>query len=423
MEKSKLREVIADGMDFFLEKKDLIKRDIDMQKYVGTKQIVVISGVRRCGKSSLIHLIKDDVKDMKNECGILYVNFDDERLSGILPEDFNNIFSIFLEDFNPDKKSMYFFFDEIQNAHGWEKFLNRMYERSVKIFVSGSNATLLSSEIATSLTGRNTVVELYPFSFKEYLLLNRENAEITGLSTTKRATLKNHFEDYLNYGGFPLVIKEKNKEILKDYYNDIFYRDVIARHSVTKVREMKLIGNFLASNIGKIYSYNTLRNISGLNSLSTVKNYLDYFRDAFIFFSVDKYSYSLKSQIFSSKKVYCIDHALAREVGFGFSENLGRVLENIVFIELKRRKKEIYYYEDTYECDFLIKEKNKITQAVQVTKELTEENRKRELNGLLGAMKQYKLNEGIILTEDQDDVIEMDGKSIVLKPIWLWLLE
>ncbi len=424
MEKSKLRQVIVDSMEFFHEKKDLIKRDIDLQKYLRTKQIVVISGVRRCGKSSLLHLIKDAQKDIKNDYSILYLNFDDERLAAMQPEDFNTIYSIFLEDFCHDKRNVCFFFDEIQNAQGWEKFLNRMQEQSIKIYVTGSNAALLSSEIATSLTGRNTVLDLYPFSFGEYLQLNKEEyASVSSLSTAKKASLKNHFKNYFNYGSFPLVIKEKDKGILKDYYNDIFYRDIIVRHSVTKVREMKLIGSFLASNIGKIYSYNTLRNISGLNSLSTIKNYLDYFKDAFIFFSLDKFSYSLKTQINTSKKIYCIDHALAREIGFGFSENYGRFLENLVFIELKRRKKEIYYYADTYECDFLVKEKNKITQVIQVTRELVEENKKRELEGLLAAVKQYKLNSGLILTEDQEDVIEIDGKTVILKPVWQWLLE
>lgn len=423
MLKSRLRDIMADQREFFFEKKDLIKRDIDIDKYIRTQQIVVISGVRRCGKTSLLYLIKDKIIETTDKNNILYMNFDDERLINIVAEDLNEIYSLFLEDFSPNQKKICIFFDEIQNISGWEKFLNRMYEKGIKIFVTGSNGTLLSSEIATSLTGRNVVLELFPFSFKEYLVLNREVYDLKTLTTSKKSVLKKLFKEYYIYGGFPLILKEKNKEILIDYYNDIFYRDVIARHSITKVKEMKIIGNFLSSNIGKIYSYNTLKEISGLKSLSSIKNYLDFFRDSFLFFTMEKFSYSFKQQMLSSKKIYSIDTGLALEIGFSFSENAGRLLENIVFIELKRRGKETYYHNDKHECDFLIKDKNRIVAMIQVTKELTDDNRKREMSGLLEAMNIYKRDEGLILTEDQEDIIEIEEKMIVLKPVWLWLLE
>ncbi len=421
MLKSTFNEILLDQRESFFEKKDLIERNINLEKYIKTRQIVVISGVRRCGKSSLLYIIKEKIAKKINQKNMLYVNFDDERLVDIQPENFNEIYLWFLEKFNPEKGKICFFFDEIQNTKGWEKFLSRMYDTGIKIFVTGSNATLLSSEIATALTGRNLVLELYPFSFKESLLLSG----ITDLdyTTLKKAGLKAHFNDYVRFGGFPLVLKEKQRDILADYYRDVFYRDIISRHSVTKIKEIKLIGNFLSANIGKQISYNTLKNISGVNSLSTIKNYLDYFRSSFLFFTIEMFSYSLKKQILSSKKVYGVDTGLVLEVGFSFSGNSGRLLENIVFLELKRRGFEIYYYSEKYECDFVLKGKTKIINVVQVTKEITPENEKREYGGLIDAMEAYGLKEGIILTEDTDDSVSLDEKTIIIKPVWKWLLE
>ena len=423
MLKSKLKEIMLDQREDFFKEKKLMQRDINLKKYINTQQIVVITGIRRCGKSSLLYTIKDELLKKINENNILYLNFDDERFINFSTDNFNNIFSIFIEEFNPEQDKIVFFFDEIQNALGWEKFLNRMYEKEIKIFVTGSNATLLSSEIATSLTGRNMVLELFPFSFKEYLKLNNETFEISKLTTVKKTMLKRKFTKFISFGGFPQVLKEKNKELLKDYYNDIFYRDIIARHSITKVNEMKKISNFLASNTSKIHSYNSLKNISGIKSISSIKNYLDYFENSFMFFGLSKYSYSLKKQMFGSKKIYCIDTGLATTVGFSFSKNSGRLLENAVFIELRRRGKELYYHLEKNECDFIIKDKNTIVSAIQVTKELNHKNEKRELQGLLNALNTYGLNFGLILTEDQEDLIKIDDKTIELKPIWLWLLE
>ncbi|MCD6229677.1 MAG: ATP-binding protein [Candidatus Diapherotrites archaeon] len=423
MLKSRLKEIMLDQRESFFEKKELMQRDIGLKKYINTQQIVVITGIRRCGKSSLMYIIKDEILKKTDKNNILYLNFDDERFIDLSADDFNNIFSIFLEEFNPEQNKIVFFFDEIQNAFGWEKFLNRMYEKGIKIFVTGSNATLLSSEIATSLTGRNVVLELFPFSFKEYLKLNNETFEISKLTTIKKTKIKRRFNEYIALGGFPQVLKEKNKELLKDYYNDIFYRDIIARHSITKVNEMKKISNFLASNISKIHSYNTLKDISGIKSISSIKNYLDYFENSFMFFGLSRYSYSLKKQMLGSKKIYCIDTGLATAVGFSFSKNSGRLLENMVFIELCRRGKETYYHLEKNECDFVIKDKNTIISAIQVTKELEHKNEKREFQGLLNAMDAYGLDSGLILTGDQEDIIRINGKTIELKPIWLWALE
>jgi predicted AAA+ superfamily ATPase len=175
------------------------------------------------------------------------------------------------------KKEPVFFFDEIQNVNQWEKFVNRMYEKGLKLFVTGSNANLLSSEIASSLTGRNKLIELYPFSFSEYLRKIKKTYDLQKLSTKSKNLLKSDFNDYIQLGGFPLVIKEHDLELINSYFQDILYRDIISRYKLIQVNEIKQIGLYFASNVGKLFSYSTLQQITGLKSTASVKNYLEYF--------------------------------------------------------------------------------------------------------------------------------------------------
>lgn len=414
MNKERLKEIMLDQQTVFNHKRQLIERDIDIQKYINTRLVVVISGIRRCGKSSLLYLIKEAM-NLSNP-DYCYLNLDDER---IIPDIdiLDRVFNLHIEMY---QKEPVFFLDEIQNIPHWEKFVNRMYEQDIKIFVTGSNAHLLSSEISTSLTGRNKQIELFPFSFAEYLRFNKKIYDLDKLTSKSKALLINDFNHYMQTGGFPLVVKEDDTEIINAYFQDIIYRDIVARYRLTQVNEIKQIGLYLASNVGKLFSYATLQRISGIKSSSSIKNYLGYYRQSYLFFYLKKFDFSIQKQMMNSKKAYSIDPAFANRLGFAFSENKGRLIENIVYIELLRRGKEVYYYSGKNECDFLIKEGFNITCAIQVCYQLDETNQQREYNGLQEAMQTYHLKTGLMITAETENIVPTDQIQIV--PIWKWLL-
>lgn len=416
MNKDKLREVLIDQKDFFNSKKNLISRDIELGKYINTRQVVVISGIRRCGKSSLLFLIKKEMR--LKEAEYCYFNFDDER---IIPDAtiLEDIFNLHLEIYG---KQPILFLDEIQNIYRWEKFVNRIYEQGIKVFVTGSNARLLSSEISTSLTGRNKCIELFPFSFSEYLRFINAEYKLQNLTSKEKALLLKNFNNYAQKGGFPLVVREDDTELINDYFRDILYRDIIARFRLSKVVELKQIGLFLAANVGKLFSYSTLQKISGIKSLSSIKTYLEYYEQSYLFFYLKKFDFSIKKQIMNPKKTYIIDPAFANRLGFRFTENKGRILENIVFIELLRHGKEIYYYSGKNECDFVLKEGINITTAIQVCYQLNPKNIKREYNGLKEAMQIYGLEKGTLITAYQTERPEEIPDEIEILPAWKWLL-
>jgi len=417
MNKERLKEIMLDQKEVFADKSDLIERDIPLDTYIKTSQMVVVTGVRRCGKSSLLFLIRQRMQ--LSDADYCYFNFDDERIipESSLPESIDNLHR---EQYG---KEAILFFDEIQNVKGWEKFVNRIYEQGRKIFITGSNASMLSSEIATSLTGRNKTLELLPFSFNEYLRYKKVVFDINKLSTKDKTRIISAFNSFLTKGGFPLVIKEDDLEILDAYFKDILYRDIIARYRLSRVDEIKQIGLYFLANNSKIFSYSTLQKISGVKSLSSVKNYLHYYAQSYLFFYSKKFDFSVKKQTLNPKKVYSVDQGFIHRIGFSFSADKGRVLENIVFLELLRRKKEIYYYSGKRECDFVIKKGLKIVKAIQVCYSLNDENKKREVTGLVDACKTHKLKNGLILTYDQEDNFQKDGVKIEVKPVWKWLLE
>ena len=417
MNKDRLKEIMLDQKDAFNNTKHLIRRNIPLEKYIKTSQIVIISGIRRCGKSSLLRLIREEMKlEAPDFC---YFNFDDERILAevsILEE----LFNLHIELYG---KEPMLFFDEIQNVGNWEKFINRKYEQGVKIFVTGSNAKLLSSEISTSLTGRNKLIELFTFSFSECLLFQGRKYDIDRLTSKSRALLQKDFNTYMQTGGFPLVVKENDTELVNGYFQDILYRDIISRYRLTQVNEIKQIGLYFASNIGKLFSYSTLQSISGVKSLSSIKDYLSYYEHSYLFSYLKKFDYSVKKQIMNSKKVYTADHAFAARLGFNFSENKGRILENIVYTELLRRDCEVYYYSGNNECDFLIKKGLTIVNAIQVVDQLDRTNYEREYRGLQEAMQTYRIPQGMLITNSIETSVIPEYEGIEIVSVWKWLLE
>jgi predicted AAA+ superfamily ATPase len=320
-----------------------------------------------------------------------------------------------------------FFFDEIQNVKKWEMFVRRMQERGFKFFVTGSNASLLSKELATKLTGRTVMLELYPFSFNEYLTFKGYSLDRSNLFLTQeRGKIKRLFNEYLEKGGMPEYLKYKEDTVLKRVYEDILYRDIVARYEIKEIKALRELGFYLLSNIGNLFSYNKLKGALGLGSVNTVKSYAEYLENAFLIFPVNVFSYSLKQQFIAPKKIYCIDNGLANAISFRFSKNQGSFLENLVFLELKRRYPEIYYYKtrNNLEVDFLLKEAGTTKALIQVTQSLSNiQVRQRELKALGLAMEELKLNKAIILTEEEEEQIRLKNKIIQVKPVYKWLLE
>lgn len=407
-----LTEVIEDQLKLFENKDNGIPRDIAYDKYFKTEQICVISGIRRSGKSTLLRQFS------KKFDSFYVINFDDERLADFTMQDFRMLMISFQKLY----KSKIIFLDEIQNVEGWERFVRRLHDEGYKVFVTGSNAKLLSSELATHLTGRYIKLELYPFSFKEFLQFNK--VTYTKRTSSIQAKLLRQFKKYLEEGGFPEFLKYDDRDYLKRIYDDILYKDLLVRFRIKEVKAFKQLASFLFTNFTKEISYNSLKKTLGFKSATSVKNYVEFMQESFLIFELYKYDFSLKKQFVSDKKIFTIDNGLRNTVAFYFSKDFGRLLENLVFLELKRRGKEIYYFKNRGECDFLIKEKSKIVSAIQVSKYIEKNsNEKRELRGLIEALNQFELKEGIILTENQEAIIEKEGLTIKLIPIWKWLLD
>lgn len=428
-----LKRVISEQRQNFLNTADYIEREIlthpDFTRWRALKEIIVITGVRRSGKSFLLRLIWKKIQESKPVAAdnFLYVNFDDEKMVNFTAADFDSLLETYYELFEiNNRQKVYLFFDEIQNITGWEKFLNRLHESGkFKIFVTGSNATLLSKEISSALTGRNFPLTLYPLSFREFI--NYKNPELLSKKnwhlTENRARLKKLFTDYSANGGFPEIVINGYRPLLQEYLKNIIYRDIVLRRHIRHEFNLREIVSFVVSNIGVVLSLDNIAKMTGTKNLMTVKNYLGYLEDSFLFFNLPRHSFSVKNQIYNPDKIFTIDSGLYHEVAIVNSANEGRLLENIVFLQLKRRHPVIYYFKEQHECDFVVQEKNKVTGVFQVTKVTNDNNRDRELSGLLEAMKKFNLNNGLILTADQNEIIKLKNAKITIIPIWQWLLD
>lgn len=361
--------------------------------------VLIITGIRRCGKSTLMQQLISQLNR-----SVVFFNFEDPRIFGFETTDFVKLDEVIGDN------SLYYFFDEIQNVDNWEIYIRNLHDKQKVICVTGSNASLLSRELGTKLTGRNIQIELLPFSFKEYLSFKKIKAEA--------AT----FEQYLFEGGFPDYLKTANKEVLQQLFKDIVYRDIIVRHSVRNDKVLMSIALYLISNVGKEFSFTNIKNTFGVGSVNTVIDYISWFEDSYLLFTVPKFSWSLKSVAINPKKVYVIDTGFGDANSLSFSNDTGRLFENAVYLQLRRTYKELYYFREKGECDFVVKEKNKVTNAIQVCTEVSQENLPRELKGLIEALTFFDLEEGIIITMNQEDEIVQDEKKIHVIPAWKWFM-
>lgn len=422
MNKQELREIVSDQHHQKLTpfNDGLIQRDAlaKVQYYLKSKQILVISGIRRCGKSTLMQQIRQQTPNSD-----YYLNFDDERLIHFTVEDFQKLVEVFIELYGEQHN---YYFDEIQNIPAWERFVRRLHDAGKQVIVTGSNASMLSQELGTHLTGRHYQLQLYPFSFKEYLRYKKIDAE-DKLSTTAKITLQKAMMSYIETGGMPGYLATMQKEYLRSVYENILYRDIVARYHINKIPELKDLVYYAASNIGSVVSFNKIKNMLNIRSATTVKDFFDFLRNSYLFFLLPKFDYSVKRQVLANKKLYTLDTGIAQLLGFHFSQDLGHLLENIVFIELMRREHDLYYHQQDKECDFIVKNNNSVTQAIQVTTSLEDKaTKEREINGLVDAMKEHQLQKGYILTLDEssDESIMINDKKCAIKimPVWRFLL-
>jgi len=384
------------------------KQSLDNQQLGTKRQILpllpdiqshalIISGIRRCGKSTLLHQFLN-----KLNRPFFYLNFDDFRLASFSFSDFSILNNIINET-----KIKLLFFDEIQLAERWELFIRNKLDEGFQIVITGSNASLLSIEFGTSLTGRHLTKELFPFSYTEFCSFFKLSAGSESL------------ESYMEKGGFPEYLKTGNEDILRQLQSDIIFRDISVRYSIRDTLSLQQLFIYLLSNSAQLFSPSKLTSVSGVKSPTTVLEYISYFESAYLIHLLPCFSYSLKSQSLAPKKVYISDTGLIKAGSINFSKNYGAFLENFVYNNIRRIRKEIYYFKskNNKECDFIIKSQDKTT-CIQVCWELNSDNQDREINGLLEAMNSFDLDYGEIITFNSEDLILINGKKINVIPAW-----
>jgi len=401
-----LHTVVNDQLERVLTRDEGITRDIDYAKVRRTKQITVITGVRRSGKSTLMLQLARQHKQF------YYLNFDDDRLLQFTVEDFGNLMQVFRSMFESEVIAL----DEIQNVPSWERFVRRIHDEGFKVYLTGSNAKLLSSELATHLTGRYIRIELYPFSLME--VFRFRNIDPTVQSTTAKAKIRKTFLDYLEQGGFPEYLKYQDQEFLKRVYDDIIYKDLIVRYGIRNISGFKKLSQYLFTNVTGEISYNGLKEILGFSSVTSVREYISYLSEAYLLFEVYKYDASLKRQYISNKKGYIIDNGLRNIVAFRFSPDTGKLLENLVFLNLKKRYEEVFFYKtrQNLEVDFYIPAKKLL---FQVSHDITNEKTKqREIRSLFAAMQELKVKVSFLFTSGEETVIKDPAGTIHVVPAW-----
>ena len=390
-----------------------------------------IVGPRRAGKTYLMFLtIKNLMKKMDKEATI-YINFENRKLFPLKESYFNDIIEfIYAENLFEKHKTIYLFLDEVQRIKGWEKYIRSIYDEfkdSIRIFVSGSSANLLSKDYSKLLTGRHLTTLVTPLNFKEFLLFKGIETKIH--TEKEEAYLKKYLKEYLQTGGFPDVVLGKEKDaILSQLFTDIISRDVLSRAEIRKENVAEEFSYYLASNVSNLLSFNKMKKYfhsRGIKiSVPTLANYFWHLKNAFLFFDSLIFSYKVKDQMQYPRKIYCIDNGIANT--FKISENLGQMYENTVAIELLRRGAKFYYWKNKQneEVDFVIMEGIRVKQLIQVCSDVgTMETKQREVRALVKAMKEFKLKEGLMLTSDVEGEEVFDEKTIIYLPLWKWLLE
>lgn len=427
--------MIKEAVNEFWEKElpDVIPRETEIDSSDLINDIV---GIRRCGKTFLMFSkIKELLKKVDKK-SVIYINFENRKLFPLKKEYFNEIVELIHSEKLLGRGKVYLFLDEVQKVEGWERYVRSIYDEfkgKIKIFVSGSNASLLSKDYGALLTGRHLSKTLMPLSFKEFLRFKRYG--ISKILTEKdRANIKKFLEEYLNFGGFPEVVLSENKEqILSQLFNDILSRDILSRN-IRKESVVEEFSYYLAGNVASLLSFNKIANYfksRGIKiSVPTIENYFGLIKNSFLFFDDLIFSYKIKDQFQNPRKIYCIDNGIFSFIGLKFSKDYGKMYENAVFLKLKKesldnRLMNVFYWKNIQheEVDFVIKEGLKVRQLIQVCYNIENlETKKREVRALIKASKELKCKNLLVITKSYESEEKIDGKKIFFVPLWKWLL-
>lgn len=384
--------------------------------------IQVLAGVRRCGKSSIFKLLINDLMEKVNPKKILFLNLDDPVFHTIT-ENASNLYDIItLAEKITNEKIEYLFLDEIQNVYLWEKFVKSIFDSQMfkKIFITGSNSSMLHGDLATLLTGRYLIDNIFPLSFVEILKIKKLSSTLDVVENKSRVL--QIVDNMLEYGSFPEVFKSKDKtnkiEMTKTYYDSIISKDCILRNNVRDKKTFFDLAGFLTSAFSSTYTYNSLSKAIETNE-NTVKSFLGYLKDSYILHTITNFSYSQKISKRPKQKIYWTDNGIINAVAFRFSENKGRLFENLVFNELtKLGINPIHFYNEQNECDFIFEDQYGNRTAIQAVFEITNENLARETKGLDKVKELYDVKKGIILTYNQS--IDLSGYEVV--PFWKYVI-
>lgn len=426
--KQQLKEIILENQQF--DPGTIFKRE-QLQVPVNSGMIISIVGARRSGKTFLLYYLIDQLKKEHLPAeNIVFINFEDERLN-LKQSDLDLILQAYQELF-PDTAlgGIYFFFDEIQNVEGWEKFIRRVYDtKSKNIFITGSNSRLLSTEIATELRGRTVSYSIYPYSFSEFI--KTQKGPDNFYTQANRSKLIHLSEKFLFEGGFPELTRFEGPfkiKILQEYFNVMIYRDIIERYSVSNPEVLKFfikkIFSAVTGSLSVNKSYNDLKSMGYKISNKYLYEYLEYCNAVFLTLSISKYDFSEIKQSKSDKKVYIIDNGLLNAIDFGVSENRGKLLENMIATEFLKQGKNLFYFKDGTECDFIVQEKDhSILSAIQVSLSLQKgTTRSREIKGLENACNHLNIKNGTIITFDEEETIKESTCTIDVIPFYKYFL-
>lgn len=419
--KQTFQQIISDFIENDLKEvlPRLVKIPSDQNK------VISILGPRRSGKTYVLYdLINQLRKDVERN-RIIYINFEDDRLFPLELSDMDLFLKGYYELFPGNKDVLvYFFFDEIQEVENWEKFIRRIFDQeNCRIFLTGSSSKMLSREIASSLRGRTIPFEVFPLSFKEFLLF--KNIDVNPKSSKGEATLVHETMNYLKQGGFPeLIFTEErfHRKIIGEYLDLMIYRDLTERFSINNPYLIKYLLKHFLVNIGNPITFNKIFNDLKSQGFKVGKNtvfeYTSYLEEAFILFSVKIFSPSVRIQAVNPNKIYGIDAAYKHAMSI--SGDIGRIFENTVFLELRRKGIEPSYLMADQEVDFYWENGRMINASIDISNPKT---RERELRGLFKAMEKYDVNSSELITRDRQETIEENGKTVFIKPLWKFLLE
>ncbi len=397
MIKSQLLQVTNQQNAYFIDKKQWINRTVFNEIPVGLPKAIVLSGIRRSGKSTLMKLLHHQKKT-----NAAYLHFDDPRLSDFEVADFYT-----LEEIWTDKQQ--FQYDEIQQVKGWEKYVRHAVERKKQIYITGSNAQLLSKELGTLLTGRHLTFELFPFSYKEYL------------NFKKQKPCKTSFDGYFKAGGFPEALKYKMPTYHHELYNDIVQRDIAVRYRLRNLPDFNKVALHLINNLARPFTLSRMAKNYQIKSVKSVVDYTNMLVNAYLIYIIPRFTYSVKKQQNNPKKVYIVDHAFAKQNSTQLSDDFGRILENMVYMHLRHTHPEIYYFQEKNECDFVVVDKGK-HHLYQVCWQLDRHNKDREFNGLAEAMQFFNLKKAKLITYNEEDSYKIKGiGKVEIIPFWKWM--